>query len=145
MVTVPIIRTAQDGRSTVHLVGPDVSPLHRFAAAAIAASTSPLSIRIRGVEGLARAPSGRPSNRGSVGVDFHVTLSAQPPDRVLLTLGDDTDEITDLDDGDQPRNIADRGLVDRDQAGADKGTGIRRQRRAGVPTRPWSMPGTRTS
>ena len=39
----------------VHLVRPDIGPRHRLAAPAIAASTSPLSISVRGVDGLARS------------------------------------------------------------------------------------------
>ncbi len=45
-------------------------------------------------------------------------------DRVFLALGDDADEVADPDHGDEPGNIADRGLLDRDQAGADKRPGI---------------------
>ena len=45
-------------------------------------------------------------------------------DRVFLAFGDDADEIADPDDGDQPGNIADRRLVNRNQAGADKGADI---------------------
>ncbi len=45
-------------------------------------------------------------------------------DRVFLAIGNDPDKIADFDHGDQARNIADRGFVDRDQAGADKGAGI---------------------
>src|SRR5439155_18835747 len=45
-------------------------------------------------------------------------------DRILLALGNDADEITDPDDRDQPRNIAHRRLIDRDQTVADEGAGI---------------------
>src|SRR6202012_571801 len=45
-------------------------------------------------------------------------------DRVFLTLGDDADEVADPDDGGQPRDIADRRLVDGNETGADEITGI---------------------
>ncbi len=45
-------------------------------------------------------------------------------DRVFLALGDDADEIADPDDGHEPGNIAHRGFIDRNQAGADKGAGV---------------------
>ena len=96
-----------------------------MAAAAIAASTSPLSISVRGVDGLARsavsmfAEVGQRRHR----LPAHLQLRRRL-DRVLLALGDDADEIADPDHGDQPRNIAHRSFVDRDQAGADKRAGI---------------------
>ena len=57
-------------------------------------------------------------------------------DCVFLALGNDTDEIADPDHGDQSRNMADRGLIDCDQTGADKrasiDAGIRRAHDAAV-------------
>ena len=58
-------------------------------------------------------------------------------DRILLALGNDADEITDPDDRDQPRNIAHRRLIDRDQTVADEGAcidaGVGRTHDAAVP------------
>jgi hypothetical protein len=44
--------------------------------------------------------------------------------RLLLPLGDDADEIADDDGGDDAGNAGDRGLIDRDETGADEGAGI---------------------
>ena len=91
----------------------------------MAASTSPLSIRVRGVEGLARSAVSTSPRSGSVGVGFQRDLELRRRlDRVFLALGDDADEIADPDHGDQPGNIAHRSFVDRDQAGADERPGI---------------------
>ena len=80
---------------------------------------------MRGVEGLARSAVSTSFRSGSVGVGFQLTFScAAALTAFFLAFGDDADEIADPDHGDQPGNIADRSLVDRDQAGADKGAGI---------------------
>jgi len=84
-----------------------------------------LSIRVRGVDGLARSAVSTSFRSGSVGVGFQLTLScAAALTRVLLALGDDADEIADPDDRDQPRNIAHRRFINRDQTVADEGAGI---------------------
>ena len=45
-------------------------------------------------------------------------------DGIFLALGDNADEVADSDHGNQPRDIAHRSLIDRNQAGADEGAGI---------------------
>ncbi len=125
-VTVLTIRNSA-GRAdrTVHLVGPDISPCHRLCGGgngSVDVALVDQGPRRRGI-GTERSfdvlQIGK--RRRRLPGDFELRSSL---DRVLLTLGDDTDKITDPDDGDQPRNIADRSLVDRDQAGADESTGI---------------------
>ena len=87
----------------------------------MAASTSPLSISVRGVDGLARSAVCESPRSGSAGAGFQLTLQLRRRlDRVLLALGDDADEVADPDHRDQPRDMRDRGFVDRDQAGADE-------------------------
>jgi hypothetical protein len=46
-----------------------------LAAAAMAASTSPLSIRVRGADGLARSAFSMSFKSGNVGVGFQLTFS----------------------------------------------------------------------
>ena len=91
----------------------------------MAASTSPLSISTRGVDGLARSAVSTSFRSGSVGVGFQRDLELRRGlDRVFLALGDHADEIADPHHRDQPGNIAHRGFIDRDQAGADEIAGI---------------------
>ena len=105
----------------VHLVRPDISPLHRFGCI--------------GNRGIDVALVDQRSRRGRIGTqrrldilevgqrrhrlpgDFQLRRGL---DRIFLALGDDTDEVADADDRDEPGDIAHRSLIDRDQAGADK-------------------------
>ena len=109
----------------VHLVGPDVGPLHRLGGAGDGRIDIALvdqrarRRRIGAQRGLDVLQIGQRRRR----LPAHLELRRRL-DRVFLALGDDADEIADPDDGDQPGNIAHRGLVDRDQAGADERAGI---------------------
>ncbi len=123
---VPIIRDGA-GRSDrgVHLVGPDVGPRHRLRRAGdcridiALVEQRPWRRRIGAQRGLQVLQVGQRRRR----LPAHFQLRRRL-DRVLLALGNDADEIADADDGDEPRNIAHRSFIDRDQAGADEGAGV---------------------
>ena len=109
----------------VHLVGPDISALHRLCRR-----------RNRGID--VALVDQRPRRRrigaqrgldiGEIGQDrrllpAHLELRRRL-DRILLALGDHADEIADPDHGDQAGNMFHRGFIDRNQAGADERAGI---------------------
>ena len=109
----------------MHLVGPDISPLHRLCG--------------RGDGGVDVAFVGEDARRRGIGAQRRLDVPEirqcrrRLPcdlqlrcrlDRVFLALGDHADEVADPDHGDQSGNIAHRSLVDRDQAGADKRPGV---------------------
>ncbi len=109
----------------VHLVGPDISPLHRFGCI--------------GNRGGDVALVDQRSWRGRIGTqrrlyvlqvgqrrhrlpgDFQLRRGL---DRIFLAFGDDTDEVADADNRDEPGDVAHRSLIDRDQAGADEIAGV---------------------
>ena len=125
-LTVVIIRD-RAGRADrgVHLVRPDIGARHRLCRGGersidvALVDQGPRRRRIGAQRGLDILQIGQRRHR----LPGHFELRRRL-DRVLLALGDDADEIADPHDRDQPRNIAHRGFVDRDQAGADKSAGI---------------------
>ena len=102
---------------------------------AMAASTSPLSISVRGDRWVGAQRSSRcPSRSGKCRrrLPAHLQLARRHLNRIFLALGDDANEVADPHHRHKSGNIADRCLVDRDQAGADERSLHRRRRRAGA-------------
>ena len=105
----------------VHLVRPDVGARHRLGGAGnrgidIALVDQRSRRRWIGAQrGLDVLEVGQRRHR----LPAHLELRRRL-DRIFLALGDDADEIADPDDGDQSGNVAHRGFIDRDQAGADE-------------------------
>jgi len=109
----------------VHLVRPDVGTLHRLGRAGdglrdVALVDQRARRRGIGAQGLFQI--------GEIGqirdrLPAHGQLLGRP-DRILLALGDDADEVADAHHGDEAGNVAHRAFVDRDEAGADERSGI---------------------
>ncbi len=125
-VIVPNIRNGAGWADRgVHLVGPEIGSRHRPGGGGdrgLDVSLVDQGARRRGIgaqRGLDIFQVGKHGRRFPAHLQLHGRL-----DRFFLAFGDDADEIADPDNGDQPGNIADRCLVDRDQAGADKGAGV---------------------
>ena len=109
----------------MHLVRPDIGALHRLGGSGDGGIDIALvdqrarRRRIGAQRGLDVLQVGQRRRR----LPAHLELRGRL-DRVFLALGDDADEIADPHHRHQPGNIAHRGLVDRDQAGADEIAGI---------------------
>ena len=125
-VAVLVIRD-RAGRAdrTVHLVRPDVGALHRLGGRRnggidVALVDQHARRRRIGAQRLLDVLQVR-QRRGRL--PAHLQLRGGL-DRVFLALGDHADEIADPHHRHQSLDIADRGFVDRDQAGADERAGI---------------------
>src|ERR1700676_2254324 len=110
---------------SVHLVRPGIRPLHRLCRTGqrrldvALVDQGPRCRRIGAQRRLDVSQIGKRRHRLPGQLELRRRL-----DRVFLALGDDADKIADPDDGDESWNIADRGFIDRNQAGADKSAGI---------------------
>ena len=116
----------------MHLIGPDIGTLHRLCGGldrGVDVTLVEQDARRRGIGAerlLNIIEAGKRRHRLPGDVQLRRCL-----DRVLLALGDDADEIADPHHRNNPGDIAYRGFIDRDQAGADERARRRRRHRAG--------------
>ena len=111
----------------VHLVGPDIGALHRLCRRRQSrASTLPLSISVRGVEGLARSAFSSCSRSGSVGDCLPAHLELRSAALIAFSSRSATTPTKSpiRTTATRPGISRTETFIDRNQAGADKGAGI---------------------